>query len=264
MKFNINVDDFKNYALKYFKKNKEELVNKINEMKNIEGNFTDKDFENFIHFKEGIKLIIDINSPFFDDIIYNTDIFNELFVLPIDTKLIEEYKIKNEYISTFNKLNDLNLNYSSLLFIFKDSKDSNYLKDFNIQFNQIKNFKIYQNAAIPNFDYNFFFKDLFSLKNIEINIIDLQITIKKEFGTEIEIDENILKNLNNFKVLENLTLSGLTSKNIFELKIKSLKYLNINSCKKIYINADEELSLKTLKINIDDKNSNSLLKLPQL
>jgi hypothetical protein len=72
-----------------------------------------------------------------------------------------------------------------------------------------------------------------------------------------------LENINKFKKLENLKLNGFKSKNIFELKLKALKTLNIDQCEKIYINEDVGLSIRKLILPVYNI-SKSLLKLPQL
>ena len=63
--------------------------------------------------------------------------------------------------------------------------------------------------------------------------------------------------------MENLKLNNLYLSNIFELKLKTLKTLNIYGSQNIYINPDVGLSLKKL-ILPGDNISKSLLKLPQL
>ena len=63
--------------------------------------------------------------------------------------------------------------------------------------------------------------------------------------------------------MENLKLNGFKSKNIFELKLKALKTLNIDQCEKIYINEDVGLSIRKLILPVYNI-SKSLLKLPQL
>ena len=281
LKYNINIDDFKNYVKNYFVKYKEIFIKELNQeyknqkqmyyrecVEDIYNEFNDirdyhyQDIRGFQEFSEGIKLEIDINSPLFD-IFYESKLFGELFIIPIDFYFINNYELKEDYINTFNKLNDINSNYSSIFIQFTDNKDINRLKDFNIKFNKIKNLNIKIYEPENNFDYNLFFRKLFSLKDIENNIIDLYITNNCFQFDRNEIDENILENLNKFKKLENLKLNGLRAKNIFELKIKTLKSLNIEGCQKIHINSDIELSLKKL-ILPSDNISNSLLKLPQL
>jgi len=266
LKYNININDFKNYAKNYIIKYKENFIKELNEeyliQKNEKGKIGCKDYEEirgFQKFREGIKLEIDINSPLFD-IFYKLKLFGELFIIPIDFHFIERYKLKEDYINVFNKLNDINSNYLSIFLKCNDNKDMRYLRDFNINFNKIKNLNI---EIVPNenFYYNLFYRELFSLKDIENNIIDLYINNNNFY--EFEIDENILENLNKFKKLENLKLDGVIAQNIFELKIKALKTLDIGGCKKIYINSDTALSLKKLIFPCDNI-SKSILKLPRL
>ena len=274
LKYKINIDDFKNYAKNYFVRYKEKFIKELNEEYLIKKNEKEKreyisefrdeeEIRGFQEFSEGVKLEIDINSTLFD-IFYNSKLFGQLFIIPIDFLFIEKYKLKEDYITVFNKLNNINSNYSSIYLKFNDDKDINYLKDFNIKFNKIKNLKIRITKYEPkkNIDYNLFYKELLSLKNIENNITDLYIKIDDPYQRN-EIDENILGNLNKFKKLENLKLNDLSAKNIFELKLKTLKALNIDRCEKIHINADTALSLKKLILPFDNI-SKSLLKLPKL
>jgi len=272
LKYNINIDDFKNYVKNYFIKYKEKFIKELNEeYKNkkhkimlnsyhIEGwdyEYNNEELRGIQEFSEGIKLEIDINSPLFD-IFYKSKLFGELFIIPIDFQFIKEYKLNEDYINVFIKLNDINSNYSSLYLKCNDDKDISYLKEFNINFNKIKNLIIEIDYSKDKFDYNLFYRELFSLKDIENNIIDLNINNNKYSF----IYNNILENLNKFKKLEHLKLNRLRAINIFELNIKTLKTLNIISCGNIYINSNAALSIK--KLISYDKISNSLLKLPQL
>ena len=112
LKYNINIDDFKNYVKNYFVKYKEKFIKELNEEYLIKKNEIDKgeythdgfrDNEEIIGFKEfsdGIKLEIDINSPLFD-IFYKSKLFGELFVIPIDFQFIERHKLKEDYITVF-------------------------------------------------------------------------------------------------------------------------------------------------------------------
>ena len=63
--------------------------------------------------------------------------------------------------------------------------------------------------------------------------------------------------------MENLKLCELRLNNTFELKLKTLKTLNIDGSGKIYINSDAGLSIKKLILPFDYF-SKLLLKLPQL
>ena len=112
LKYNINIDDFKNYVKNYFVKYKEKFIKELHEEYLIKKNEIDKgeytydgfrDNEEIIGFKEfsdGIKLEIDINSPLFD-IFYKSKLFGELFVIPIDFQFIERHKLKEDYITVF-------------------------------------------------------------------------------------------------------------------------------------------------------------------
>ena len=143
LKYNINIDDFKNYVKNYIVKYKEKFINLIkrNEKdkeeyeKEIWKKIEEIRIREFQEFSEGIK--IDINSPLFD-IFYKSKLFGELFIIPINFDFIERYELKEDYINIFNKLNSINSNYSSLYLERKDNKDISYLKDFNINFNKIK------------------------------------------------------------------------------------------------------------------------------
>jgi len=276
LKYNINIDDFKNYVKNYIIKYKEKFIKDLHEEYLIKKNEKDKieyknpfrvineEIKGFQEFSEGIKLEIDINSPLFD-IFYKTKLFGELFIIPIDFEFIERYKLKEDFINEFNKLNDINSNYSSLYLKCRYNKDISYLRDFNINFNKIKNLNIKIDNVDNKFDFNLFYKELFSLKDIENNVIDLYINNNIYYNSDYrnEIDEKILEYLNKFKKLENLKLNRFKAKNIFELKIKTLKTLDIDRCENIYINSDTALSLKKLAFS-KGKISESLLKLPQL
>ena len=61
--------------------------------------------------------------------------------------------------------------------------------------------------------------------------------------------------------MENLKLNKLRLNNIFELKLKTLKTLNIDESEKIYINPVAGISIKKLILPFDYF-SKSLLKLP--
>ena len=272
LKYHVDINGFKNYVKNDIEAFKELFIKQINEeyLIRIKKKYEEEydrgtcidDFykkEELMGFKklnEGIKIEIDISSPFFD-ILCKSKFFGQLFIIPIYSKFIKDFKLKEEYINAFEKLNEINSNYS-IFFKFNKSKDIRYLKDFNIDFTKIKNLKIQQQYEEQNLGK--LFRELFGLKNIKNNIIDLDIQIYNS-----KIDKNILENLNKFKVLEHLTLKGFNSKTRFELKIKALKTLNISECGNIYINEDIPLSLKRLiLINNNNNISESLLKLPQL
>ena len=58
--------------------------------------------------------------------------------------MIKDCKLEKEYISKFHALNNANINYSSIYFSYQYKNDINYLKYFNINFNQLKRLTIYK------------------------------------------------------------------------------------------------------------------------
>ena len=84
LKYNINSDEFTNYAIKYCEKYKEQFL-EINKMKirEKEEEYAKGEDYTFIQFNNGVKLVNDIYSPFFD-IVYNSKNLEELFIIKID------------------------------------------------------------------------------------------------------------------------------------------------------------------------------------
>ena len=98
--------------------------------------------------------------------------------------IIDKYKLKDDYKKLFDKLNNLKAKYSSIFYDLKDINKINYLKEININFNKIKKLAIendYENKDdnCTKNKFNNFFENLFSLNNIENNLIYLN--IKFEF-----------------------------------------------------------------------------------
>ena len=115
---------------------------------------------------------IDVNSPIFD-LLFKEDVFQKFFIIPISKKEIEEYNLKNEYISAFNKLNNLNLNYPLIRLVYNDGEDINILNEFKFNFNLLKSLEIKQEKSCKNYD--LFFKTLFSFPNLENSLIFLEV-----------------------------------------------------------------------------------------
>ena len=251
LKYKIDINDINNYALNYFLNVNEE--------------------ETFGDYK-----YIDIYSPFFD-IITKAKIFEKNFIIPISTELIENYKLKNDYIIAFKKLNELKIKYSALTIVYKKGKDIDYLKEFNINFSEIKNLDILQNIKGNNNDY--FLKTLFSFKNINNNLKQLELKLYEY------IESKSLEGLNSIETLKSLKLENLRLNDNFILKLNNLELLSLKFCENIsispqvclnmielylvysYANKSEHLlKSSTLKIlediesdyNIDYSNLNSL------
>ena len=286
-KFDLKLLDYKNIYLKnrinlfeflsdYNKKegypknfDKKELTNKfnstLNKLKLKKENITDYIINFFKNYekKENDEIYIDIYSPFFD-LLSKELYFWKKFIIPIISEFIDKNKLKNDYISFFNKINKLNINFS-LLFLYINENNINYLKELGINFNQIKKF-----IASPtkpsefilvdnNKNFNDFLQILFSFDNIN-NLNYLKIHI---YGNEHKIKLNIIESLNNFKCLEYLYLAGIDLESTFIINLPNLKKLFISGCDKITF--FDNPNLEQLFINesgID--NPKSLLKFPKL
>ena len=114
LKYHLDIEIFKIYIDNYFK----------SLMKNIN------------------NVLIDISSPFFD-FLSEKKYFGDIFTISINAFFIDKFNLKNEYISKFDKLNKLNIQYSSIRFNVRNNDDIYYLKDIHINYNIIKKLKLY-------------------------------------------------------------------------------------------------------------------------
>ena len=219
-----------------------------------------KDDEDELSEKENL---IDIYSPFFD-VLSKTDIFS-YFSIFISSLIIDEFDLKNDYISTFNTLNSCSSEYSSLTFCYKDSNDITYLKEFNIDFGQIKRLTFILDDYFDTKDYEYFFKIFFGLKNIGNSLVKLILNVNWTKFMRIEIDPNLIKNLNNFKLLEYLTINGIKLSKNFTLELCNLKKLYLENCENFSFSENSLINVKQLKlINCLINKSNSLIEIPKL
>ena len=152
-----------------------------------------------------------------------------------------------------------------MLFLYINKNNINYLKELEINFNNIKKFiasptNSREFILVDNKkDFNDFFKILFSFDNIN-NLNYLKIHIS---GNQHKIKLNIIEILNNFKCLEYLYLAGIDLESTFIINLPNLKKLFISGCDKITF--FDNPNLEQLYINesgID--NPKSLLKFPKL
>ena len=206
---------------------------------------------------------LSIYSPFFD-ILSKIKCFNEFFIIPIPISTIEKFKLENDYISTFDKLNKSNSYYSSLELEFKDGKDVDFLQKFNINFSKIKKLLLTQEKEEKIENYDYFFKTLFSLNNIENNLIFLEFDING-LSAKTLIDSNSFNNLNNLKSLQELKLYKITFNSTFILKLYNLKLLYISNCENIAFDENNSFNIKKMSLIKGGINEpESLIKFPQL
>ena len=170
-----------------------------------------------------MNLKIDIDSPLFE-IISKTKNFENNYTIYISQKYFDEFKLKEQYIQFFNKLNKLDVKYSSIYYEFYCHKIS-FLKDLNIDFNKIKRISLNEkDDGIYDYllDKSNFFETFFSFNNIEDNLIYLKI-----FYTKIV---NIIpfENINNFKSSQYLYIDLLRFEKVLTIKINNLITLSCN------------------------------------
>ena len=96
--------------------------------------------EEIIDFTKYSEKLINIDSPLFEIVSKASNIEKSytIYSIYISQKNIDEYKLKNDYIKFFDKMNKSNIKYSSIFYNFNDKNKINYLKELNIDFNKIK------------------------------------------------------------------------------------------------------------------------------
>ena len=119
-------------------------------------------------------------------------------------KLIRKSDLKNDYISKFNELNKLNINYSSIYIFFEEVEDIDFLKDCNINFNQLKKFEIKKRRGKIIYSQNLF-KSLLPLINTDNNLVYFPLYINN--NSVFNLSKDSFEFINNFKFLEHLELN---------------------------------------------------------
>lgn len=139
------------------------------------------------------------------------------------------------------------------------------LKELGIDFNKVKKICFLNIGKDVEYKskYNSFFKSLFSLKNLEKNLIYLSLELG--YASLKYIDNNILENLNHLDALEDLRLNNFSFNANFILNLKNLKRLSIALTENISFSQDMCLNLKSLNIETSKiiKN-NETLEFPKL
>ena len=159
--------------------------------------------------------VIDINSPYFDELSENGMLEEFSILIPlIPINEIIDLKIKDDYSSVFDKLNQSKSKYSSITLNINNNTNLNNIKQFKIDFKQLKRLTIKPNKIYDinnNINYNF-------LLEIEKNLIYLNLKCSNYGGN---INEDSFLNFDNFISLEHLVLSGFFLKKILTLKLKN-------------------------------------------
>lgn len=204
---------------------------------------------------------IEIFSPFID-ILSETEAFEKMFTISLSMYIIEKFDLKDEYISMFEKLNNSKKSkYSSLNIYYEDSYDILDLKEFKINFNQIKRINFIPNSFHVTGDFKYFLSTFFSFfYGKENNLTNLRLK-----WHENEIEPKLIKNVNNFKSLRLLNLTGFKFTETFILKLCNLEKLTLDTCENVKLVEDSCLNIRKLIISNSSINkSESLLKIPKL
>ena len=242
-KYGIDIKNYQKYANNYFKI--------------YANNYKENNIKyNLIEYNENSEKLINIYSPIFDPI-SKTESFNLFFTIEIPLSRIKEFNLKNDYNSMFKKMNELNINYSSLSLFFLDKNNINYLNELNINFNKIKRLNICPNYLSK--DNSQIYNNLFSINNLGENLIYLKLGDINNI-----INDSNISFINNLNSLEQLILYDFKFNN-FVLKLKNLKILTLKNCSNISF--DQNIGKNMKKLVIDDCKiilPNILLQFPEL
>ena len=233
----------------------------------------DKNVNNSPFFIKPFQQDIDIYSIFFNKLI-KEDYF-KYFSIVIPINIILYYKLENDFKKIFDKMNNLNTNYSSLTINFEENDKNisnkfnnefnffkngidNLLKSINIDFEKISKLTcIYCNYKydIDKKKYNNFYKSLLSNFN-KNNLVYLDLTIIRN-KDNIDI-------INDFISLKTLFLKGFKFEGIFELKLSNLEKLSLYKCENISFVGTIWPNLKYLEINDTHLKNFQFIRFPNL
>ena len=218
-KNNIKYDSLKSYLIEY---NKFHIKN--------------------INTENEPKKPIDIYSPFFDDLLKKR--YLELFIIPIETELIEKYQLYKDYKEAFDKLNNYKSNFSIKLY-FKNENVISMIKDFKINFELLKGLDMINVGNDKHINYDNLFNSLFLFNNFGKNLINLNLKVH-DVWSKINDSKNFEK-INTFQNIKTLELNGFNFQNSFILNLNNIIFLNLRNCSNIILAKNNKL--KTLLIS---------------
>ena len=235
-----NIANVQDYLIYYFK----EYYNKIKE-------------EELDYDKEH-KILIDIYSPFFE-ILSKTEIFLDLFnIIILHKNIIKKYNLLNDYINSFDKINQFESRNISVSLYYGKEEDLNYLNKYIININNLGSLIIF----IINLDKDF----SFSINEKDINLKNVKnLRIDSKLSKSIKIQNNSFDIINDLDFLEELQLNDLTFKNALKIKLYNLKKLYISNCKNISFGEDKPYEIEILELsNCEIIKPKTLLNFPKL
>ena len=212
-------------------------------------------FEVINNLGNKIKTYIDIDSPLFE-MISKAKNFDKKYRIYISQKIIDKYKLKDEYRIILNKINNLNSKKASICYISTDEEKLDYLKELNINTKNIRKINLKYQGDENELDK----KDedgkdekdkcVGSEKAInEINTLSLFTNLEKLYILGYKNLNNILENAD-LKQLKKIGLNAnkISDINILEkVKFDKLELLGLGGNEISDINILEKLNLKNLK-----------------
>ena len=199
----------------------------------------DKEKENNETSEENKDKYINVDSPLFE-IVSKVKDFDNSYTIYISQKYIDNFNLKDDYLKIFQKLNNSNISYSSIYYVFTHMSKLDYLNELNINCNNIKKLTLY-------FKYDGFIEC--ENKNNSINVLALFPNLEYlKLKGESEII-SILENVT-FKELKVLDLSSnnISNVNFLEkVKFEKLEILNLRWNEISDLGILEKINYKDLK-----------------
>ena len=203
--------------------------------------------------------VIEIYYPFFE-ILSTKKYFKDLFSIQV----ILDSLIENDYAISFDKLNKLKSEYSSLDFIITDNMEIEKWKEYNINFSQIKKLNILESCKYKDSKDKIikFIENIVNFENFQNNLKVLEIYFNKYYS----LNSTSFDNFNKFTNLETLKLSGFHFTSTLRLNLYNLKELELTNCENIVLAEYSCLKLKKLSLKGDCSISETenLMKFPEL
>ena len=184
---------------------------------------------------------INIDSPLFE-IFSKSKNFDKNCTIWILQRNIDKYKLQHKYSIIFNKLNNSNINYSSIYYIFERKEKIDYLKELNINFNNIKKLHLQYNSS-EKFINNESINDEINILNNFINLEQLvlggnknilKLLLLKNVNFKKLKELNLLcKEISDLNLLEKVRLDKLEKLNLYNVGISDINFMKNVNCKEL-------------------------------
>ena len=281
-KYDIKSQDIQSNVIEYFKriinqKNREFSIRLDSPLFDIlkKENFFEENFKIYIGSNDIHKKIIIGKDNSLFNLLKNESYFYEMFKVSDDPNTDNEFTIMN-----FDKIKELNLHYYSFEIEVEDN-DANeillkYFQKGEINITKIKKLLLDIKRSDKEEDRRAFLrnlKDIFSLNinenklsYLNINLHEKELNINENFIDIINIKPEDELKVNNFQLLEFLSLSNLKFEKVYKFNLSNLKTLKLQNCHNIDFEEKSLLNLKTLSLIYCtiQRGNNSLLQFPEV